>query len=332
MDLCSTSLGYLGLEAEIASGLRRFAPSLYRAGRWAYGTPSNILLASRETGTTYSLSSAQGVRQGDPLGPLMFSLGIWALLADLSTTLGPHRLILAYLDDIYILSNDPNALEDGQAFFSARQPPIQLNMAKSKRMTLQKARETGLQLLGSCIVPTAARERFLEAKVVAEETLLAKLVDLPHQHALLVLRQCLQQNLRHLQRSLHSDDLEHLWERLDTSLANSVRRVRTAGSPAPSQAIDDTLIALPIKLGGLGILSCKITKLVQKHLNAVAREKRRRALPSDRPFTPFVLSFGGTMETDARDALKLWKSIMTEGVYSLLIRRLSLGLLRTRAR
>jgi hypothetical protein len=34
------------------------------------------------------------------------------------------------------------------------------------------------------------------------------------------------------------------------------------------------------------------------------------------------------MEMDARDALKLWKSIMTGGVYSLLVRRLSLGLLR----
>jgi hypothetical protein len=68
-------------------------------------------------------------------------------------------------------------------------------MVKSKTTTLQEARETGLQLLGSCIGPTAARERFLEAKIIAEEALLAKLVDLPHQHALLVQRQCLQQNL-----------------------------------------------------------------------------------------------------------------------------------------
>ena len=75
----------------------------------------------------------------------------------------------------------------------------------------------------------------------------------------------------------------------------------------------------------------RTTKLVQKHLNAVAREKRRRHPPSDRPFRPFVLSLGGVMETDARDALKLWKSIMTGGVYSLLVRRLSLGLLRARA-
>jgi hypothetical protein len=49
-------------------------------------------------------------------------------------------------------------------------------------------------------------------------------------------------------------------------------------------------------------------------------------------FQPFGLLLGGMMETDARDALKLWKSIMTGGVYSLLLRRLSLGLLRARAR
>jgi hypothetical protein len=72
-------------------------------------------------------------------------------------------------------------------------------------------------------------------------------------------------------------------------------------------------------------------KLVEKHLNAFARENGRRHPPSDRPFRPLVLSFGGVMETDARDALKLWKSIMTGGVYSLLVRRLSLGLLRARA-
>jgi hypothetical protein len=134
---------------------------------------SELILTNRETGATHSLSSVQGVRQGDPLGPLMFSLGIRALLDDLATTLGPQRLILAYLDVIYILSNDPSALEDVQAFFSARQPSIQTNMANSKTTALQVARERGMQLLGSCIGPTAARERFLEAKIAAEEALLA---------------------------------------------------------------------------------------------------------------------------------------------------------------
>jgi hypothetical protein len=46
-------------------------------------------------------------------------------------------------------------------------------------------------------------------------------------------------------------------ERLDASLANFVGRIRAAATPAPFLAIDEALIALPIKLSGLGILSFK---------------------------------------------------------------------------
>jgi hypothetical protein len=188
----------------------------------------------------------------------MFSLGIRELLDDLSTTLGPQRLVLANLDDIYIVSNDPNALEDVQAFFSARQPSIQLNMAKSKTTALTSGGKGNRAAASRELYWTYSSERApLEAKIAKEEALLAKLVDLPHQHTLLVLRQCLQQTLRHLQRSLRADDLGHLWERLDASLAKSVRKIRAAASPLPSLAIDDALIALPVKLGGLGILSFK---------------------------------------------------------------------------
>jgi hypothetical protein len=101
------------------------------------------------------------------------------------------------------------------------------------------------------------REGFLEARITAE-ALLAKLVDVLHQHEMLVLRPSLQMNLRHLQRSPRSDDLEHLWNRLVDTLANSVGGVRGAMSPAPLPALDDALIALPIKLGGLGIPSFKM--------------------------------------------------------------------------
>ena len=91
-----------------------------------------------------------------------------------------------------MVSNDSNALKDIVAF---------LNTLKSKATALQEARETGLQLVGSCAGPRAARERFLEANIAPEETLPATLVDSAYQLALLVLRQCLQQDQRLLQRS-----------------------------------------------------------------------------------------------------------------------------------
>jgi hypothetical protein len=125
---------------------------------------------------------------------------------------------------------------------------------------------------------------------------------------------------------------------------NDIRITGLTSSGLSSEDIDITIVSLasqdsqtatlPLATTADDSATERTTKLVQKHLSAVAREKRRRHPPSDRPFRPLVLSLGGVMETDARDALKLWKSIMTGGVYSLLVRRLSLslGLLSARAR
>ncbi|GFZ50356.1 hypothetical protein JCM24511_08113 [Saitozyma sp. JCM 24511] len=106
------------------------------------GTP--LVLSSPEG--RHIITSAQGVRQGDPMGPLMFSFGIRSLLRDLAANLGPDRLILAYLDDIYILSPD-SALEQTLAFFDERQPSIRLNPTKCKMLALEDVRTDSLRML-----------------------------------------------------------------------------------------------------------------------------------------------------------------------------------------
>ncbi|GFZ47042.1 hypothetical protein JCM24511_04268, partial [Saitozyma sp. JCM 24511] len=76
--------------------------------------------------------------------PSHFTLKECARLDDLSSTLGLERLILAYLDNIYMVSNDPNVLEDMQSFFPSRQPSIHLNLAKNKTVAVQEPREHDL--------------------------------------------------------------------------------------------------------------------------------------------------------------------------------------------
>ena len=84
----------------ISAAVATYAPTLYRATRWAYNQPSLLI-----TSTGATLASSEGVRQGDPLAPLLFSLAIRPTLEHLQQTL-PRATIIAYLDDIYILSKD----------------------------------------------------------------------------------------------------------------------------------------------------------------------------------------------------------------------------------
>lgn len=65
-------------------------------------------------------------------------------------------------------------------------------------------------MLGTMVGQKKAREGFLKYKVENEARKIARLKDLPHQHALLLLGFCVQQNLRHLQRSVKSDNLKEL--------------------------------------------------------------------------------------------------------------------------
>jgi hypothetical protein len=76
-----------------------------------------------------------------------------------------------------------------------------------------------------------------------------------------------QQNVRHLQCSLKSDDLFHLWDKLDTILRHTVARIR--GLPRRPDHLDATVISLPLKMGGLGILSYK---MAPPHARAAAAE------------------------------------------------------------
>jgi hypothetical protein len=64
-------------------------------GRWAGGCTSSLVLSSPEG--RHIITSAQAVREGDAMGPLMFSLGIGSLLRELASALGPASLILAWL-------------------------------------------------------------------------------------------------------------------------------------------------------------------------------------------------------------------------------------------
>ncbi|KAL0232876.1 hypothetical protein GEMRC1_011623 [Eukaryota sp. GEM-RC1] len=62
---------------------------------WSYSTPSDLFFDN------HCLSSSQGVRQGDPLGPFLYSLTTLPVLSWLNSLSGVS--CVAYLDDTYIV-------------------------------------------------------------------------------------------------------------------------------------------------------------------------------------------------------------------------------------
>jgi hypothetical protein len=64
--------------------------------QWSYGDATELVLIN---GKVIGLSST-GVRQGDPLGPLFFSLGFMESLLQTKGAF-PEISLLAYLDDCF---------------------------------------------------------------------------------------------------------------------------------------------------------------------------------------------------------------------------------------
>ena len=86
---------------EMAKQVKEKLPQLYRVVKFLDGTPSQ-LLALDDTGSLHQIESSQGVRQGDPLDPLLFSITISPLLKSLEQ-FSNHQL--GYLDDLALFTN-----------------------------------------------------------------------------------------------------------------------------------------------------------------------------------------------------------------------------------
>jgi hypothetical protein len=235
---------------ELAKGVLQHAPSLYRAARWAYNDETPLVVSG--DGEPVLLFSSQGVRQGDPLGPLFFSIAIRNTLDSLLSNLGSGYAILAYLDDVYLFAEDPGALVLAARHLEDNAALLTLNRRKCTEVSLFSIKQGGLEVLGTCVGSATARSAFLQRQVDSQLSVLSRLVDLPAQEALLLLRTCLQANLRHLQRSLKTDDLVDPWVALDDALLARVLAIRSSPRRLSSDA---GLVSLPARMGGLGVLS-----------------------------------------------------------------------------
>ena len=102
----------------------------------AYGAPSTLSFGD------HTISSSEGVQQGDPLGPLLFCLVIQPTLQQLQS-----EFKAAYLDDITIAGNPSQVVEDILHIKNqADKIGVELNLAKCELISpSQTSKETILQ-------------------------------------------------------------------------------------------------------------------------------------------------------------------------------------------
>ena len=98
----------------IQAGINKHCPELLPYFNWAYGSATNLVLVN---GIIIGRSSS-GVRQGDPLGPLFFSLGFMEALSTTKSNF-PEVDILAYLDDCFFHGEKTVTLEALKFFQTA---------------------------------------------------------------------------------------------------------------------------------------------------------------------------------------------------------------------
>jgi hypothetical protein len=98
---CKNAFNSVSRQA-IFHAAQEHAPFLLNFLSWAYGRPSQVFLRGAPDNSDPVLSTS-GVKQGDPLGPLLFAPTLQGPLQRTATA-HPERQIMAYFDNINVVS------------------------------------------------------------------------------------------------------------------------------------------------------------------------------------------------------------------------------------
>lgn len=248
----------------IATVVRDSFPELESYFAWAYGSATPLV----SEGVTVA-RSATGVRQGDPLGPAFFCMGLHDLLQDLAVN--EDITVLGYMDDITILGpTDSVCRAFGQLTRRAHERGLHVNLTKcvafGSPSELEKGcvgameiplNSNGINILGTplgseafCRDECASKFRNMSASV--------KSITKYHPEiAYLLLAQCVNSRPQHLLRSVPPWILAEAALQFDDIIDQAIKVLCQCSGALPAHAA--LIRALPIRSGGLGMRSASTT-------------------------------------------------------------------------
>ena len=285
----------------VLEAVGEYLPSLYPLVHSAYASPSYLVCQ----GTV--VLSAEGVQQGDPLGPVLFCLALHPLLERCQT-----ELCIGYLDDVTLGGTaDEVSTEVERIRQEGAQLGIDLNDSKCELIGFSDdytSLPPGLGqfnlvdsneaiLLGSPLLSGSAVHNILQQKVEALQVMASRMSHLQAHDALTILRHSLSvPSLLYILRSarcaghplLHTFD-----EQLRQCLADIL-----------NVSLDEKTwiqAALPIKAGGLGIRMATRVAPSAFLASQAATKKLAVAMLPDR--------LHGTMCGGVDEARNIWQAL-----------------------
>ena len=228
--------------------------------------PSIVGLTRR--GSTESSNQAEGGEQGDPLMPLLFSIGIQQALEEVAAALVPGEQLSAFLDDVYLLCQPARVKPLFKLLERAllRCAGIELHQGKTKTWNragvvpdnIGEVRDDawhpeGITMLGTPVGSEQYISRKMEERVAKERELWSAIPIVPDlQCSWQLLLQSANPRANHTMRTMPPSQSSVCCRAHDEGVWETAKR-QLGHVPAEDEEEAGSISTLPMRMGGLGL-------------------------------------------------------------------------------